>query len=549
MVRKLKKNTIRAFGILTAIVVIVIITFGVFIYKYMSYDKTKYDIAVGSVLYDEDQNYILTEGDAYITQKMNKKYYLYEKKDGNTYKHVLGKNAVVYKENDTNLYLYGVGYQVLSSGDVNVVEGETRIVKSSPTKLFKLDDRKYLIVDNNITSKDSDVLKTTGYVIINLDKQGNPSFANNLLSFKTVAQVVLAGSNLNFDVPNETMIFNDKKVDLKNIIGSTNEYDPTKVTKLSGNTDPSLIDGTETANGIEGSGNGGSGDGEEDEDNEFLVNNYYDEYLNAVIKSINNLTASVGGVNDNTNVSLSRTAAKYYDFSRWVALKSVSSDATSITIGYSVFDPSNEYQSVYLVIDDNEQDTRILDKDATSYTILDRKPGTSYKVSLVYTLVGENMATVKDIVTVRTKEIKYTVKVNKVSKNSYLVKETNGINFDFHTKYKIEYEIEVDPTFKFNTAKLELVGENDISSSQDGYTKTQLLTASDIGSNGVYKGYFELDQDAPIANENTLTLKDMLFCVIQTDSNSSSTGDCGIDSESTGQNLGLEFSYKFYYYE
>ena len=31
-------------------------------------DKTKYDIAVGSVLYDEDQNYILTEGDAYITQ-------------------------------------------------------------------------------------------------------------------------------------------------------------------------------------------------------------------------------------------------------------------------------------------------------------------------------------------------------------------------------------------------------------------------------------------------------------------------------------------------
>ena len=74
MVRKLKKNTIRAFGILTAIVVIVIITFGVFIYKYMSYDKTKYDIAVGSVLYDEDQNYILTEGDAYITQKMNKKY-------------------------------------------------------------------------------------------------------------------------------------------------------------------------------------------------------------------------------------------------------------------------------------------------------------------------------------------------------------------------------------------------------------------------------------------------------------------------------------------
>ena len=213
MVRKLKKNTIRAFGILTAIV-------GVFIYKYMSYDKTKYDIAVGSVLYDEDQNYILTEGDAYITQKMNKKYYLYEKKDGNTYKHVLGKNAVVYKENDTNLYLYGVGYQVLSSGDVNVVEGETRIVKSSPTKLFKLDDRKYLIVDNNITSKDSDVLKTTGYVIINLDKQGNPSFANNLLSFKTVAQVVLAGSNLNFDVPNETMIFNDKKVDLKNIIGT-----------------------------------------------------------------------------------------------------------------------------------------------------------------------------------------------------------------------------------------------------------------------------------------------------------------------------------------
>ena len=533
MARKFKKNTIKSFGLLSIFVVVIVVTFGIFIYKYLSFDKTKYEVAVGSILYDDEMNFIQVAGDAYITQKMDKNYYLYEEKEGETYKYNLGKNSVVYRENDSNIYLYGKGFQVLSSGDVNVVEGETKIVKSSPTKFFKLADRKYLIVDSAITSVDNNVVKTSGYLIIDLDKQGNPWFSNNVLSFKTIAQLVIKGTNLGFDIANEVLTYNENKIDLKNILGSSNQYDKNKVVALSGNTDPNLIDGSEAVQKIEDEkkNSGGGGDASD-------VNNYYDEYLNAVIKSINNLTNSVSGVNENTNVSLSRTAAKYYDFSKWVALKTVKSDATSITIGYSVFDPSNEYQSVALLMDEDTPNEKkfVLDKDATEYTIRGLSPSTSYHISLIYQKVGVGIDVIDNTVVVKTKDVKYGVNVSKITKMTY---KNDGDARD-HFKYKIDYELSIDPSFKFVSALVSFQGYRSIGDADDFgsalSTVSKQLTYSNISASNTYKDSFILGEDVELYSVNVVRLSQLTFCALSDELNCSQT---------TSSNI--EFSYKFFH--
>ena len=555
MARKFKKNTIGLIGVLSIIALVIVVTFGIFIYKYLSYDKTKYEVTVGSVVYDDDMNFIQIQGEAYITQKMDRKYYMYEEKDGDTYKYSLGDNVVVYKEGDQNIYLYGKAYQVLSSGDVNVVDNETKIVKSNPTKFFKLADRKYLIVDSSIRSVDTKgistkVLDTKGYVIIDLDKQGNPSFHNNLVNFKTIAQLTLKGSNLGFDIANEVLVYNDKNIDLKNIIGSSNEYDSSKIVALSGNTDPNVIDGTETVAKIDSGSNGGGGygggggggSGYEQSD----INNYYDEYLNAVIKSINNLTVSVSGVNENANASLSHTITKYYDFSRWVALKNVTSDPTSITVSYSIFDPSNEYQVVKLYVAessdaladiniDSEYNTYVLDKDATTYTIRGLEPGTSYKVTMLYRLVGSNDQVLFDTIEVRTASIDYSIYVTKLSKVSYIDESSN-----VHYSYKVDYELNVDPNYRFTTADIVLSGysdPNNYNPALSEYSVTKALSISEVTSSNKYIGTFTIEDS--FSRLNVLKITNMKFCAVYSSAGTEINCSNIVSSD-------LEYDYKFF---
>jgi len=178
----------KMFIILTLIIIAVIGLFTYFIYVFTKYDKTEYEVAVGSVLYNSDLEYIKVTGDAYITQKFDRNYYLYEKKNGETTREKLGKNTVVYNESDMYMYIYGTVYQILSSGDVDTLSGETKVVKSNPTKFFKMEDRQYLIVDSNIRTPETDVLDTKEYLLVNIDKKGNPQFSNHLIDFKTIAK-------------------------------------------------------------------------------------------------------------------------------------------------------------------------------------------------------------------------------------------------------------------------------------------------------------------------------------------------------------------------
>lgn len=521
---KPKKNG-TSFVLLAIIIIAVVALFAFFIYRFTQYDKTEYEILSGSVIYNDDDEYIKVEGDAYLTQKVDRNYYLYEEVEGETVKHKIGKTAVVHKEGDMYMYLYGTAYQVLSTGDVEIAKGETKIPKASPTKFYKLDDRKYLMVDTEIRTIDSEILDTKDYVIINMDKQGNPSFSNHLVNFKTISQLILTGSSFQFDIALEKLYYEEEEIDLKNIIGSTNQYvEP----------EPEEVDDTEqkleaVQNNINQSMD--------------TVVGYYDKYFNDVIKSVNNLTTSVVGSNNNAILALNKNDV-YYDFNQWLALKSVTPKVSSVEVEYSIFDPSDDFQVVHLVVDgprgieagvDPDKKTHALNKNESKYIIRDLKPNTSYTIKLTYYKVGTNEETVEDTVIVTTKTDGYSIKVNKISSEP-----TTDAYGDPTTQYTLHFELTVDSEYLFTEAQVRYDGyKKDLTGNYPGVTQQSdvvPLKDTDIDKSGVYNGKIVLRPGMTLTDMNIVHVYNIKFCEGYNETNLTS---CPVDES-------MAFSYKFF---
>lgn len=392
--KKLKVNNVGIFSLFIIIIIVIIALFVYFIFRFVHIDSNKYDIAIGSIYYDDELNYAKTDISSYLSQKFDGNYYLCQKEKNKTISSKVGKNPVVYNKSDYKLYLYGNAYQIMNTGDVKVLNGVTEIPKASPTKFFKLKDRKYLMVDSDIKTEDKTV-KTSGYLIIELDKQGNPTFANNEINLKNIGQVVLKGTTMSFDIANEILIYNDKRINLKKIIGSTNNYIKDD---SSNNTENKNDDNNQTDN--------------------LIDNTYYDSYLKNVINSVNNLSNSANRINNKTQDTIKKGEI-YFDFSKWAALKSITSSVTTITINYNVYDPNNEYQNVFLQVDDNNGDVNrmFLNKNETKYIIRELNKDSSYTISFGYTENIGKEETIEDVVTVKTKSPSCKLKINKIASN------------------------------------------------------------------------------------------------------------------------------------
>ena len=506
MLKQKEKNNGKMFVLLVIIIVVVIALFTFFIYMFTKYDKTEYEIAVGSVLYDENLEYIKTEGEAYITQKFDRNYYLYETNNGETKKYKLGKNAVRYKEGDINLYLYGTAYQVLASGDVDTLSGETKVLKASPTKFFKLDDRKYLIVDSQIKSVDDDILKPKEYAIITLDKKGNPSFSNHIVDFKTIKEMVVTSASFDFDIANEKLIYKDEEIDLKNIIGSSNEYEPPVEVKID-YTDEKL---EALQNNIK--------------TNADTIVGYYDQYFNDVVNSVNNLTTSVIGVNDNAIASVTKEDV-YYDFQQWLALKSIASGVTSIDVEYTVFDPSGEYESIFLIVDGPDYTTETgtvntnitnhyLNKTESKYIIRNLEPETSYIIQLAYRKNNSIEDIIENSLVVETRKAEYDIEVKKIT----MTRQQNSSGGAEDVTI-LNYELTVDPNYKFTNAKLcfKSIQKAETEPTMDciGTLEQQQIKGTDIGTGGVYKGEYRIKESSvtKLNDINYLILDDLEFCI------------------------------------
>ena len=389
MKRKLGKKNIQLFVLFSFFVILVIVLFVFIIYRVLSYDRTIYDVSNGSSMYDKDNNYVLLESTAKLKQKWDKNYYLtFDKKSKN-----MGTDVVVYNENDHLIKVYGSNYEIKLNGDVVYSDKSVEVAKSGTPKVFKLDDRKYLVVSSKIETEKKEI-DTKEYLIVEIDKSGHALLLNNELNTKTLSTLILKTGSFEFDVANEKLVVKEKVIDLKKVSGSTNQY-----------VEPVI---------------------EEDDDDKNKGNGYNNYYNNNSGGSVGNQTTTITDKDDKIVINKSANLTSVVPYTSYV------------DIFYSVIDPKNEYLSVYLLVEGVDFNEKIiLNKGSTKYRLTGLKPNSEYTISFGYTSYSDDGSDVLvdeilNVLKAKTKGINSTIEISKIS----------GTKIYFTVKYDSAYAFE-----------------------------------------------------------------------------------------------------------
>ena len=420
-----KKNTIL-FVLFSLLIIGIIIIFFFGVKMFMQIGNKEYSVQSGSIIYDKDNKLIKLSNNGKIYKGYSSSYMLKTKKDKENIKYNLGKDAVVFNSTDYKMYLYGSFYQVLLSGNVVKMNGRLEIIRDNGPFVYKLDDRKYLVVSKKLESEDNSI-KTSNYLLIDIDKNGSVTLYNNELQEHIIKPIILNCDNFKFDIANEKLVISSKIVNLKEVNGSTNYFVAKK------DDDGNIIEPTKK-------------DLEKDETPETdNTNDYYASYFNKITKSFNNLTNSViqgSAKNDSDNTN------KNLDLTRWLSLSDVSVSVNSITVNYNVFDPNNEYNSVFIDFESSNLNgmKRIqLSKESNSYIINELIPDTEYKITIGYTLQENPKQEVyDDIVKVKTNKPDYRINVTKVTQN------------------KVYFNVKIDPSYVIENGNIAMYVDDEL---------------------------------------------------------------------------------------
>ena len=398
------KNKIN-FVVIGVLSILIIIIFSLFIIKFVSIKKVEYSLNKGTVLFDADYNKLNIDKSVIMKLKWNGNYYI-SSEDNDT---ILGRRVVAYNELTKNLDLYGKYYEILSNGEVNIDKDITNINTQSESKFYKLEDRKYLLVDRSIRSSDG-ALDTSNYLIVELDKQGNALLLNNEVHYKTLSEAIINTSSYSFDVANEILSFGEDKIDLKQIIGSSNQYKPSDSTD---GTDGNGGSGNESGNGS-GNGTGIGGNGGTATGDNGVINN--------------------GETGDDVVIKKKKTS-----------VLSVSPSIDSISVDYFVYDPNDEYKSVYVIVSDGvNSNTVYLSKSNTNIILNGLKMGTKYNLKFMFSYLDSEGKMLSDSfseIDVSTVYPSYQVSLVKVSKVSN----------------ELSYRISLDSRYTIDKANVSLI--------------------------------------------------------------------------------------------
>ena len=442
MRRKYDIRNKRNFLIILILSMIIIGIFSLFIYKYRKTNKIEYTVGVGSILQDNSKNYINIEDDAKLKMRWNGDYYLvYKDNDVG-----LGRKVIVYDTIRDKIKLYGKFYEINSDGKIIENNNETVLDNKGETKFYKLDDREYLLVDKTIVSNDKSI-DTSGYLLVELDRMGNAKLSNYKLNLKTINPTTLITSNYSFDIANEKLKYNNLDIDLKKIIGSTNQYKEEEKK-------------------------------EEKKDNGSSSNALVDNYVDAGGSGNNSTQTDNTKTGDVTNIVEIRNKTKATSIIR------THEELTKIDIDYVVYDPYNEYKSIYAEIVKNGQIENVpISRSDNHMTFEGLIPDHEYNIKFYYTTVdsetNETIITKFEELVMNTKKPLYDIEIYKVSgitnKLSYKVYLQSGysiskVNVTLSFKYRdnsgdevVIRDASIKDTIDVNVGDRVVVGVIDIS--------------------------------------------------------------------------------------
>lgn len=408
--RKYDSKNKRNIGIIVVICLIFAIIFSYFLIKEINLSKIKYTLDTGSILFDNDKNSILLNSAGIIKKKWNKNYYL----TYNEEKYKLGSHVISYNNSEVSLTLYGEFYEVNASSEVNITSEETKLNNLGISRFYKLADRKYLVVDLAIKTSD-ELLKTKNYLIIELDKQGNAILYNNDVNVKSFSETKIITSLYTFDIANELLIYEDNTIDLKEILGTTNEYKKDdKDTTNNGTKDDDNTNLGNDSNTGNNNGNGGTTNGNGTGNNQNGNNNVGNNNANTNTNQ-SGVTTIEPGTDKSENEIINETS--------YTSIIKITPSINNILVDYVVYDKLNEYLSVFVEIRSNEGvKTVYLSKATTSVNINNLLPNTTYELTFKYTHLSDTLVKeeVIDKHTVTTKFPEVSLSLTKTtSKNIY----------------------------------------------------------------------------------------------------------------------------------
>lgn len=437
--RALAAGNKKRFALFAIIIITIIILLITSLRLALKHEPEQYKIESNITLYDSDYVPIKTEEEATINKRWDGNYYLTLNNSKSTYK--LNKKVVSFNEKNSKVTLYGEVFKVLFDGQVEKYIKDTEIKNNSGDQFYKIADRQYLLISDSIKN-DSGSISTSKYLYVIIDKSGNTLILNNEIYAKTINPIVLTTSSYKFDIANEKLLVGSNEIDLKKIIGSSNEYKEKEPEEQEENTNETTKEDTE-----------------DEEDNKNNNNNNNNENIWGPNGNMQNGEGSVNG-NQNTqagqngNVNNGGTVEQgggiissdknKTPLAKSVSLRGAIATSSYIDIEYAVQDPEHKYQTVYAFVEAVGYENMIaLDKNATTYRLTDLEPNTEYKITLGYkqiTADNEIEDQIEDVLSVRTTRINAKLDITKVLAG----------------KQKVYFNLKLDQNYAFDYAKVAL---------------------------------------------------------------------------------------------
>lgn len=461
--RSLAAGNKKRFAIFAIIIIIIIILLITCLRLALNHEVEEYRIESNVTLYDSEYEPLQPEEAGTITKKWDGNYYLTLDNTNETYK--LNPEVVSYNGNNSQVTLYGDVFKVLLDGQVEKYSKDTTIRNTSEDAFYKIADRQYLMISNSIKNEFGSI-STSKYLYIIIDKSGNTLLLNNEIYARTINPIVLSTSSYRFDIANEKLIVGNEEINLKDIIGSTNEYVEKEEEKDMDwqNLIPEYNGGT-SENGSDNSGNGQNADGS-------VINNQ------GGAQSGTNAGTSGNAGNGGDTIINNNTETNKTPLSKSVSLRGAIATSSYIDIEYAVQDPENRYQTVYAFVEAvGYENTIALDKNTTTYRLTDLEPNTEYKITLGYKEITEDnevVDNIEDVLSVRTTKINASLDVTRVSTGSK----------------KVYFNLKLDQNYAFDYAKIALyvdgVKESDMDVNLSQAVKSEgwsdVLTYENYGS-------------------------------------------------------------------
>lgn len=408
--RKYDLRNKRSFLIVGIIAIILIVIFSFFIYKFIKIGKVEYKLDSGTVIMDNNNDSMVLKNDATLKMKWTGNYYI--KYINSKEEVVLSPNVISY--NEGKIHLYGKFFEVRNKDDIVITKDETKIDNISSPKFYKIEDRKYLLISGSIISSDSQI-SANDYLLVELDKSGNAKLTNNKVNLKTITKTTLVTSSYEFDINNELLKFGDDTIDLKKIIGTSNQYKEDDNSSGSNDTDGS------------GDGNGTGGGGSDNKENTPETGQ---TNTGAVV------TPNSNGNVVNNNDNKKDDEPKKDNTKPQATVTSVVGVVPSynyINANYVIYDPYNNYTSCFVEVR-NSSGALIkkinMSKSSNSVMIDELDYNSTYTLLFKYSYTenGEEKYNTYYEETVNTKSPKYYITLNKVSNISKTV--SYNINLD-----------------------------------------------------------------------------------------------------------------------